>query len=240
MWLLYLVYLGCQHFSYSILYVVCYLYHANCSVLAVSSVSCQLSQLQCFRCVTCRLLAVISILYSLLFVIDVRYNVLMCQVIQFFSLICTSCDRCYVSLVFPFVWQTYQLLFSDFLKVDFLVQSKNISTLLKCITFIVWVYTSQDFVETLQHFTRLHDRRTVSFRSSGCFVVVLAIVCKASVCELLELYCPSLCALAVLDVVNQLCYLQCVCPSLFAMSEYQLRYRQCISCLNYSVLYIVC
>ena len=34
-------------------------------------------------------------------------------------------------------------------------------------TFLVWVYTSQDFVQTQQNFARSRDRTTVTFRSSA-------------------------------------------------------------------------
>ena len=34
-------------------------------------------------------------------------------------------------------------------------------------TFLVWVYTSQDFAQTQQNFARSHDRVTVTFRNSA-------------------------------------------------------------------------
>ena len=34
-------------------------------------------------------------------------------------------------------------------------------------SFLVWVYTSQDFAQTQQNFARLHDRVTVTFRNSA-------------------------------------------------------------------------
>ena len=42
-------------------------------------------------------------------------------------------------------------------------------------TFLVWVYTSQDFAQTQQNFARSHDRETVTFRNSGCRVIGLTI-----------------------------------------------------------------
>ena len=34
-------------------------------------------------------------------------------------------------------------------------------------TFLVWVYTSQDFARTQQNFALSHDGETVTFRNSG-------------------------------------------------------------------------
>ena len=34
-------------------------------------------------------------------------------------------------------------------------------------SFLVWVYTSQDFAQTQQNFARSHDRETVTFRNSA-------------------------------------------------------------------------
>ena len=34
-------------------------------------------------------------------------------------------------------------------------------------SFLVWVYTSQDFAQTQQNFARSHDRVTVTFRNSA-------------------------------------------------------------------------
>ena len=33
-------------------------------------------------------------------------------------------------------------------------------------SFLVWVYTSQDFAQTQENFARSHDRVTVTFRNS--------------------------------------------------------------------------
>ena len=42
-------------------------------------------------------------------------------------------------------------------------------------TFIVWVYTSQDFAQTQQNFARSHDRVTVTFRNSGVVSILSAL-----------------------------------------------------------------
>ena len=45
--------------------------------------------------------------------------------------------------------------------------AKNMYKWYKCMSFLVWVYTSQDFAQTQQNFARSHDRVTVTFRNSA-------------------------------------------------------------------------
>ena len=40
----------------------------------------------------------------------------------------------------------------------------------KCMSFLVWVYTSQYFAQTQQNFAQSHDRVTVTFRNSAVLV----------------------------------------------------------------------
>ena len=37
-------------------------------------------------------------------------------------------------------------------------------------TFLVWVYTFQDFAQTQQNFARSHDRETVTFKNSAIII----------------------------------------------------------------------
>ena len=40
-------------------------------------------------------------------------------------------------------------------------------------SFLVWVYTSQDFAQTQENFARSHDRVTVTFRNSAVAYITL-------------------------------------------------------------------
>ena len=51
--------------------------------------------------------------------------------------------------------------------------SKNHGKMVKCITFLVLVYISQDFAQTWQNFTLSHDGETVTFRNSGFILYTL-------------------------------------------------------------------
>ena len=48
---------------------------------------------------------------------------------------------------------------------------KGAKTCKKCISFLVWVHTSQDFAQTQQNVARSHDRLTVTFRNSALCIL---------------------------------------------------------------------